>query len=417
MSGPADDPIAEPALGTVDAEGLFRLAAESLPSGVLVVGPDGRIALVNKELERQFGYSRDELVGEPVDMLLPPHLRAGHAGQREAFMRVPETRAMGAGLDLFGRRRDGSMFPVEVGLNPIHTAHGTFVLAAVVDITVRRQVEQTTRVIEGQLEFERLVAELSVQFINVPADEVDDAIRAALGRIGEALELDRCTFFRISPDGLLSQPIGWQAAGVPPQPASVQGSERYPWALEILRAGEVVSVSRLDEVPSGVDRQSFEEAGTKSAVTVPLSVSGKIVGAVGFNRLREERQWQPEEIHRLKVIASAFGSVLARRESEESLRRVLSEVQRLRDQLDAENAYLRREVQERQGPGVVVGQSSAVRGVLEQIRQVAATDSTVLLLGETGTGKELFATQIHRAERAAWTGDGARELLGDPRRR
>ena len=81
-----------------------------------------------------------------------------------------------------------------------------------------------------------------------------------------------------------------------------------------------MAVSRLDEVPSAVDRQSFEEAGTKSAVTVPLSVSGKIVGAVGFNRLREQRQWQPEEIHRLKVIASAFGSVLARRESEESLR-------------------------------------------------------------------------------------------------
>jgi transcriptional regulator with GAF, ATPase, and Fis domain len=100
-------------------------------------------------------------------------------------------------------------------------------------------------------------------------------------------------------------------------------------------------------------------------------------------------------LHRLRVFAAAFGSVLARRESEEALHRALQEVQRLRDQLYAENVYLRAEVRERLGAGIVVGQSEAIRRVLDKVHQVAATNSTVLLLGETGSGKELFATQIH----------------------
>ena len=111
--------------------------------------------------------------------------------------------------------------------------------------------------------------------------------------------------------------------------------------------------------------------------------------------MRRERAWPPEVVHRLRVFASAFGSVLARRESEEALQRALEEVSRLKDQLHAENVYLRTEARERHGPSNIVGKSSAIRQVLEQIQLVSATDSTVLLLGETGTGKELFATQIH----------------------
>ena len=111
--------------------------------------------------------------------------------------------------------------------------------------------------------------------------------------------------------------------------------------------------------------------------------------------MRRERSWPPEVVHRLRVFASAFGSVLARRESDEALQRALEEVSRLRDQLHAENVYLRTEARERHGPSNIVGKSSAIRQVLEQIQLVSATDSTVLLLGETGTGKELFATQIH----------------------
>ena len=255
--------------------------------------------------------------------------------------------------------------------------------------------QERIHALQGQLEFERLVADLSTQFINVPADQVDAVIREALERIGEALDIDRCTFYRIEPDGVLLDPVGWQRPGVPPHSGPLAGRERLPWALERALGGELVMFSSVDEIPNPVDRATYEAMGTRSTLTVPLSVGGRIVGAVGFNAVRKPRVWLPEEVHRLRVFATAFGNVLARRESEEALHQALAEVKRLRDRLQAENVYLRAEVRERLGNAGIVGQSAAVRRVLEQVQQVAATDSTVLLLGETGTGKELFATHIH----------------------
>jgi transcriptional regulator with GAF, ATPase, and Fis domain len=183
--------------------------------------------------------------------------------------------------------------------------------------------------------------------------------------------------------------------GFAPTPAPVAAAQSFPWALETLRAGEMVCFSNVDEIPNPIDRESFRSFGIQSGVTVPLSVGGELLGAVGFNRLREARPWHQEVVHRLRLIAVAFANVLARRKGDETLQAALTDVNRFRDQLQAENVYLRREVEDRLGTGVIIGQTPAVRRALALVEQVAPTDSTVLLLGETGTGKELFATQIH----------------------
>jgi PAS domain S-box-containing protein len=377
-------------------QSLLGFVIESLPSGIVVVDLLGNIVLVNHQLARQFGYSRDELIGQSVDVLVPDDLRTAHASHRQEFLKSPGVRDMGPGRDLFGRRRDGTRFPVEVGLRPLETAEGLFVLAAVTDVAARRELaEAAQRAVEGRLDFERLVAELSVQFINLPVEQVDNAIRDALRKIGETLDLDRCNFFRILPDGMLVDPISWLRPGIPPVPSSIDARARFPWALGKALAGEMVCVSNIDEVPEPIDRASYQALGTRSLVTVPLLVEGRVAGALGFNMVRRERTWAPESIHRMRVITAAFGNVLARRERDEALHQALDEVKRLRDKLQAENVYLRREAMDRLGSAPIDGQSEAIRRVLEQIHQVAATDSTVLLLGETGTGKELFATQIH----------------------
>ena len=249
--------------------------------------------------------------------------------------------------------------------------------------------------LDEQLAFERFLAKLSFQFINVPEGEILEAIRNGLRYMGEWLALDRCVFFRIGPDARLYDAVSWSADEVPPLPSSLDGGRLFPWIMQEVTAGRTLAFTSLQEIASETDRASLHELGTRSAVVVPLSVGGTVAGLVTFSTLGEERAWPEAVRHRLQVIASVFDQVLARQQRDEATHAAADELQRLKDQLQAENVYLRREKRETLGATRVIGQSAAVKHVLELVQRVAPTDSTVLLLGETGTGKELFATQIH----------------------
>jgi len=120
------------------AEDKFRMVVESAPNGILVIDADGRIVLINSQTERMFGYARDELLGAPVETLLPDRFRETDPARRKEFFADPKARRMGAGRDLYGRRKDGSEVPVEIGLNPIETADGMLTLSSIVDISERK---------------------------------------------------------------------------------------------------------------------------------------------------------------------------------------------------------------------------------------------------------------------------------------
>jgi len=123
------------------AEERFRLVVEAAATAMIMVNKEGRITLINKRVETLFGYNRDELVEQPVEMLVPERLRSGHRGFRHGYLCDPQARPMGAGRELFGRRKDGSEIPIEIGLNPIQASEGLFVLASVVDISERKLAE------------------------------------------------------------------------------------------------------------------------------------------------------------------------------------------------------------------------------------------------------------------------------------
>lgn len=123
------------------AQRQFQVAVESAPNGVLIVDEKGHVTLVNAQIEQLFRYDRGELMGRPVEILLPERFRSRHPGHRESFFADPKVRLMGNGRELYGLRKDGSEFPVEVGLNPIHTPRGTGVLVSVIDITERKRIE------------------------------------------------------------------------------------------------------------------------------------------------------------------------------------------------------------------------------------------------------------------------------------
>ena len=123
------------------AEERFRLAVEASPNAIVMFDEQAKILLVNVLTQKLFGYSREELIGESVEILVPERFRAELPAHRAAFFAAPQARAMGAGRDFFARRKDGSEFLVEIGLNPIHTPEGTLVLTAIVDITERKRME------------------------------------------------------------------------------------------------------------------------------------------------------------------------------------------------------------------------------------------------------------------------------------
>jgi formate hydrogenlyase transcriptional activator len=243
--------------------------------------------------------------------------------------------------------------------------------------------------------FGRLVSDLSTRFTGLPVAEVDGEIERALHLLVEWLGTDRSTFYLIDPDGRLVMTHSWAREGL--EPTAPSSSSRVPWFSRTLATGNVIAMSRLpDDLPPEAEgeRAYVRAVGMKSNLTVPIAVGGRYVCALATGAFREYRTWGEETIDRARLVGQIVANAVHRKRTEEQLRLQLDEIQALKDQLEEENVYLREEI--RGGDFTdVVGRSPALARVLERISQVAPTSSSVLLLGETGTGKELLAQAIH----------------------
>jgi PAS domain S-box-containing protein len=136
----------------IQADERFRLAVEAAPNAIIMVDQTGNIILVNSQVEKYFGYQRNELIGESIDRLVPQRYTDIHPEHRAGFFSSPKMRAMGVGRDLYALRKDGSEFPVEIGLAPIDTHGGMYVLSTIVDITERKRTEEETSRLNKELE-------------------------------------------------------------------------------------------------------------------------------------------------------------------------------------------------------------------------------------------------------------------------
>ena len=158
-------------------EQKFRNLLESAPDAIVIVSEQGRIVLTNAQTEKLFGYARHELMDQPVEILVPHRFHGGHAGHRTAYAQSPRPRAMGADLELYGRRKDGTEFPVEVSLSPLETGEGKLISSAIRDVSDRRQAAEALKASEERLQLALEAAQLGVWDLDLINDRAFRSLR------------------------------------------------------------------------------------------------------------------------------------------------------------------------------------------------------------------------------------------------
>ena len=481
----------------------IRRLLETVPDAMVIADMKGGIVLANTQAERLFGYEPQGLLGKSVEVLVPESLRQRHVQHREDFRAQPRTRPMGSGLELFGRRKDGSVFPIEISLSPTSDAGRFFVSASIRDISDRKRAQEALRLSEER--FRLLVAEVKdyaiimidpegrIRTWNEGAEKIkgytrDEIVGQHFSRFYTPEDVERgkpAESLKIAAEQGRWEDEGWRVrkdrskfwASVVITPLRGDNEELLGFTkvtrditerkrshdaflLEITNAlvsslnihqlltaissclrqiqkFDYASIALYDPETKMLKREALDNAsldespedslispaGDSPAAWVfntrkPLLLEGKPhekfphkLPPVLVERAVRSGCWLPlvgregmlGTLNLLSQTAGAFGEsdLIALGQMANQIAIALDNavayqrVSQQKDRLAEEKLYLQDEIRTEYNFEEIVGQSREIRKVLKQIETVAPTDSTVLILGETGTGKELLARAVH----------------------
>jgi Nif-specific regulatory protein len=385
---------ADPALGREQA--TFEAMFNALPAATVLTDLHGEIRLVNPAFTTLFGSPPQDVLGKPIELL-----SVGRADDQAAGRLQPRgyTGDIATPFEVRYRTNDGGTFIGETVITAVKNGEGGVLgwLRLIRDITDRKHVDA---LVEADLmrlakkhRYESVVSAVAHSVhrsttLQAVLENAVEAMRTHIERI-DAIEI----FLREGEEAVLKAHTGlpdWVIEQIHRLPAP-QG---YTW--KVIGDGQPRYCADVDQ--DSYIHPAGRAFGVKSYVAMPISAEGKTVGAININSL-QKHAFDDEELRLLEILSVHLETAINNAQQAEALRQALAEVERLKNRLQAENVYLQEEITTTHHCGEIIGQSRALQEVLQRVEQVAPTDATVLIQGETGTGKELIARAIHHRSR------------------
>ena len=301
---------------------LYVTVVEAAPNAMVMVDQAGKIVLMNSQAEKLFGYCREELMGQSIELLVPGPMRARHSDYQRGFFANPTARPLGAGRDLYGLRKDGGTVAVEIGLNALTINEGTFVLASIIDITERKRSEE-----QIQRGLQRLLA----------LHEVDLAITSTLElRVILEFLLEKIDVFLSYPAATTVRLFDRKSSAL--EPIVCRNLDEGEWKSEEWRTGHGLAqvvvetkaslqVADVQTDPRTKDYGFFRRHGLVSYLGVPLIAKGEVLGVLGFYT-KEARQFTEEEVEFLKALGGQAAIAIHNAQLYEEIKRQAAELEK-----------------------------------------------------------------------------------------